>query len=69
MSKQAANIAQSLVEHNLIQKGLMKPARVWHIDEKTGKRTLLEDNTELYRQKRTNSPPQSQSILAENDSL
>ena len=49
MSKQFTDTARSIVEHGLINKGLMKPARVWHIDEKTGKRTLVEDNTEFYR--------------------
>ncbi len=29
--------------------GTMKPTRVWHIDEKTGERTLLEDNTPDYQ--------------------
>jgi hypothetical protein len=43
------DLKESLLQHVFIQKGLMKPARVWHIDEKTGKRTLLEDNTEFYR--------------------
>jgi hypothetical protein len=49
MSKQFTDTARSIIEHGLIRKGAMKPARVWHIDETTGKRTLLEDNTEDYK--------------------
>jgi hypothetical protein len=49
MSKQFTDTARSIIEHGLINKGILKPARVWHIDTTTGKRTLLEDNTEMYR--------------------
>lgn len=48
MSNQFTDTARSIVEHGLINKGLMRPARVWHIDPVTRKRTLLEDNTEYY---------------------
>jgi hypothetical protein len=48
MSNQFTDTARSIVEHGLINKGLMKPARVWHIDPVTRKRTLLEDNTQHY---------------------
>jgi hypothetical protein len=45
MSKHFVDIAASIVEHGLIRRGVAKPSRVWHIDEKTGKRTLLVDNS------------------------
>jgi hypothetical protein len=45
-----AIIATSIVEHGLVRKGLAEPSRVWHIDEQTGKRTLVIDNSTLSSQ-------------------
>jgi hypothetical protein len=48
MSKHFVDIATSIIEHGLVRRGIAKPSRVWHVDEETGKRTLLVDNTEEF---------------------
>ena len=44
MSKEFLGIARSLSEHVLVAQGVLRPARVWHIDPETGRRELIEDN-------------------------
>jgi hypothetical protein len=50
MEKQAFNdLKESIIEMGRVLRGEIPASRVWHIDEETGKRTLVEDNTEFYR--------------------
>jgi hypothetical protein len=43
------DLKESIVEMGRVLRGEIPASRIWHIDEKTGKRTLVEDNTEFYR--------------------
>ncbi|TAE29962.1 MAG: hypothetical protein EAZ92_05370 [Candidatus Kapaibacterium sp.] len=66
-SQHFQDLKESLLNTKDVLAGKLPPARVWHIDEKTGERTLREDNTEFYRQQSTNAHVAEPVTLAEND--